>query len=209
MIDIFEKFEIDLKNLTCHSGGAVGSDNFWDQIGSEFGVKTRAYSYKTKYHNSPNKVEISEEDYLEGVEMIKIANKKLNRYGISKFMNLLARNWAQVKYSKQVFAIGGIIEPGKKCSKGFYNKSKYQIVSGGTGYCCQMAIDNGREVFVFDQTKESWYKWCYNSLIFKELNYIPKITYQDFAGVGTREIKESGILAIKNIFLKTFNKTSI
>ena len=75
MIDIFEKFEIDLKNLTCHSGGAVGSDNFWDQIGSEFGVKTRAYSYKTKYHNSPNKVEISEEDYLEGVEMIKIAKE--------------------------------------------------------------------------------------------------------------------------------------
>jgi hypothetical protein len=209
MIDIFDKVEIDLNNLTCHSGGAVGSDSIFESVGSEFGVKTRAYSYQTKYHNSPNKVEISEEDYLEGVEMIKIANKTLNRYGISKFMNLLARNWAQVKYSKQVFAIGSIIESGKKCSKGFYNKSKHQIVSGGTGYAVQMAIDNGREVFVYEQTKEKWHKWCYNSLVFKELNYIPKITYQDFAGVGTREIKESGILAIKNIFLKTFNKTSI
>ena len=209
MIDIFDKKEIDLKNLTCHSGGAKGSDFFFETIGEEFGVKTRAYSYKTKYHNSPNKVEISEGDYLEGVEMIKISNKTLNRYGISKFMNLLARNWAQVKYSKQVFAIGSIIDPGKKCSKGFQNKSKYQIISGGTGYCCQMALDSGREVFVFDQTKESWYKWCYNSLVFKELNYIPKITYQDFAGVGTREIKESGILAIKNLFLKTFNQEII
>jgi len=206
MIDIFDKVEIDLNNLTCHSGGAVGSDNFWDQIGSEFGVKTRAYSYKTKYHNSPNKVEVSEEDYLEGVERIKIANKTLQRYGISKFMNLLARNWAQVKYSKQVFAIGNIIEPGKKCSKGFQNKSKYQIVSGGTGYATQMAIDNLRDVYVFEQTKERWFKWCYNSLMFKELNYIPKIYVQDFAGIGTREIKESGILAIKNLFLKTFNQ---
>lgn len=206
MIDIFDKVEIDLNNLTCHSGGAVGSDKIFESIGSEFGVKTRAYSYKTKYHNSPNKVEVSEEDYLEGVERIKIANKTLQRYGISKFMNLLARNWAQVKYSKQVFAIGNIIEPGKKCSKGFQNKSKYQIVSGGTGYATQMAIDNLRDVYVFEQTKERWFKWCYNSLMFKELNYIPKIYVQDFAGIGTREIKESGILAIKNLFLKTFNQ---
>jgi hypothetical protein len=42
--------------------------------------------------------------------------------------------------------------------------------------------------------------------MFKELNYIPKIYVQDFAGIGTREIKESGILAIKNLFLKTFNQ---
>ena len=205
MIDIFDKVEIDLTNLTCHSGGAVGADSYFESIGEEFDVKTRAYSYKTKYHNSPNKVEISEEDYLEGVEMIKIANKTLNRFGISKFMNLLARNWAQVKYSKQVFAVGNIIEPGKKCSKGFKNKSKYQIVSGGTGYCCQMAVDNFREVYVFEQTKEKWFKWCYNSLIFKELNYIPKISVQDFAGVGTRQINDAGISAIKNLFSKTFN----
>lgn len=209
MIDIFEKLEIDLKNLTCHSGAAKGSDFFFETIGSEFGVKTRAYTYKTKYHNSPNKVEISEEDYLEGVEKIKIANQTLQRYGISKFMNLLARNWAQVKYSKQVFAIGSIVEPGEKCSKGFQNKSKYQIVSGGTGYAVQMAIDNFREVYVFEQNKERWSKWCYNSLMFKELNFIPKISVQDFAGIGTRQINQAGISAIKNLFLKTFNQENI
>lgn len=209
MIDFFDKKEIDLTNLTCHSGGAVGADSYFESIGEEFGVKTRAYSYKTKYHNSPNKVEISEEDYQEGVEMIKKANQTLNRYGISKFMNLLARNWAQIKYSKQVFAIGNIIEPGKKCSKGFQNKSKYQIVSGGTGYAVQMGIDNLRDVCVFEQNQQKWFRWSYSSISFRELCDTPKIEVQDFAGIGTREINQFGIDAIKNLYLKTFNKTLV
>ena len=205
MIDIFEKPKLDLNNLICHSGGAVGSDQIFEQTSKEFGVKTRAYSYKTGYHNSPNKVEISEEDYLEGVQMIKKANLTLNRWGINKYMNLLARNWAQVKYSNQIFAIGTIIEPGKKCHKGYQNKSKYQIVAGGTGYCCQMGIDNYRDVFVFDQSKNKWYRWSYTINSFLEIKDILKIEVQNFAGVGTREINESGILAIKNLYFKTFS----
>jgi hypothetical protein len=203
MIDIFEKPKLDLNNLVCHSGGAVGSDTYFEKIGEEFGVKTKAYSYKTGYHNSTNKVEISEEDYLEGAQMIKRANLTLNRWGIHKYMNLLARNWAQVKYSNQIFAIGTIIEPGKKCSKGYQNKSKYQIVAGGTGYAIQIGIDSMKEVYVFEQNREKWFRWSYNALKFIEVQS-PKISVQDFAGVGTREINESGILAIKNLYSKTF-----
>ena len=177
MIDIFDKPKLDLNNLFCHSGGAKGSDSYFEKIGVEFGVKTKAYSYKTKYHTSPNKVEISEEDYLEGVQMIKKANLTLNRWGIHKFMNLLARNWSQVKYSNQVFAIGTIIEPGKKCSKGYQNKSNYQIVAGGTGYAIQMAIDSMKDVYVFEQNLEKWFKWSFNALRFVEIQS-PKFVFK-------------------------------
>ena len=118
MIDIFDNKKLDLTNITCHSGGAVGSDSEWENIGKEFGVSTRAYSYKTSYHVSENKIEISESDYKEGVEEVNKANKWLNRYGIHKYMNLLARNWAQVKYSEQVIAIGIIVKKGDKNPKG-------------------------------------------------------------------------------------------
>ena len=63
MIDIFKPLKLDLTNITCHSGGAIGADTLWEEIGEEFGVKTRAYSYKTKSHTTPNKVEISDDDY--------------------------------------------------------------------------------------------------------------------------------------------------
>jgi hypothetical protein len=205
MIDIFDKNPIDLTNIVCHSGGAEGSDTYWENIGEEFGVKTKAYSYKTPKHTSLNKVEISDEDYKEGIVEVNKANKFLNRYGIHKYMNLLARNWAQVKYSKQIFAVGTIIKPGDKNNRGYYNKGKYDIVDGGTGYAIMMAINNKKPVFVFEQLKDKWFRWSYSSLCFVICD-CPKITYQDFAGIGTREIKANGIQAIRNVYSKTFDK---
>ena len=203
---IFENNKIDLTNITCHSGGAAGADTQWENIGSKYGVKTNAYSYQTKYHTSPNKIEISEEDYKEGVIEVNKANRHLGRFGIHKYMNLLARNWAQVKYSTQVFAIGTIVYPGGKSTRGYYSKSKFQTVDGGTGYCCQMAINNLREVFVFDQLKLKWFRWSYSTMSFIELKETPTIKTQNFAGVGTREISSDGIKAIEEVYSKTFEQ---
>ena len=203
MIDLFED-TIDLKSITCHSGGATGSDSYWESIGANFGVKTRAYSYQTKYHQSPNKVEISDGDYKEGVDEINKSNKHMDRFGINKYMNLLARNWAQVKYSNQVFAIGTIVEPGAKSPKGYYSKAKIQTVDGGTGYAVMMAINNMREVYVFDQIKLKWFRWSYSTMSFIELKETPKIRTHNFAGIGTREITADGIKAIEEVYQKTF-----
>lgn len=205
MIDIFDN-KIDLTKLICHSGGAPGADTVWETDGDLFEVKTRAYSYKTPKHQSLNKVEISDEDYKEGIIEVNKANKWLNRYGIHKYMNLLARNWAQVKYSEQIFAIGTIIKPGDKNTKGYYNKGKYDIVDGGTGYAVMMGINNNREVFVFDQLRDKWFRWSYSTYSFLEMNDVPKITSQNFAGIGTREIKPNGVSAIRDVYNKTFNK---
>jgi hypothetical protein len=204
-MDIFNT-KIDLTKITCHSGGATGADTVWDEIGEEFSVKTKAYSYRTKSHVSPNKVEISDTDYEEGVIQITKANKTLGRFGIHKYMSLLARNWAQVKYSKQVFAIGTIIKAGEKSVKGYKNNSKNDVVDGGTGYAVMMAINQENDVYVFDQIKDKWFRWSYNSLRFVELKEVPLITEQDFAGIGTREIQPNGIKAIRDVYEKTFLK---
>lgn len=206
MIDIFDKKSIDLCNIICHSGGAIGSDSAWEEIGKEFGIRTFAYSYKTKYHNSPNKVEISDSDYDEGILEINRANKYLNRFGIHKYMNLLARNWAQVKYSDEIFAIGSIINKGCKNSKGYYNKGLYDMVDGGTGYAVMMGVNNNRSIFVFDQLINKWFRWSYTSLSFIEIDVVPKISTQNFAGIGTREIQENGLNAIRNVYENTFKK---
>lgn len=207
MIDIFDKKPLRLDRLTCHSGGAVGADTYFETIGDKYGVKTNAYSYKTKYHNSVNKVEISHEDFIEGINEVNRANKVLGRFGIHKYINLLARNWAQVKYSKEVFAIGTIVEPGAKGNKGYYNKCKYQVVDGGTGYACMCAINNNRPLYVFEQNKDKWFRWSYTSLSFIEIEKeLVKINFEDFAGIGTREIKDNGIRAIEDLYKRTFNQ---
>lgn len=153
----------------------------------------------TKSHQSDNKVEISDTDYNEGILEIRKANRILNRYGIEKYMNLLARNWAQVKYSEEVFAVGSIIKSGEKDSKGYKNMSSYDIVSGGTGYCITMSILHNKPVYIFDQFKDKWFRWSYIINTFVECKENPKITTQTFAGVGTREIQDNGIKAIKSL----------
>ena len=206
MINLFDNKILDLTNITCHSGGAIGADSLFDEIGQEFGVKTKAYSYKTKSHTSPNKVEISEEDYKEGIVEINRANKVLNRYGIQKYMNLLARNWAQVKYSKETFAIGTIVKVGEKDSKGYYNKSGIDIVSGGTGYAVQMSINHNHPLYVFDQNRNKWFRWSYTSLSFIPMGEIHSISEQDFTGIGTIELNSNGEKAIRDLYEKTFKK---
>ena len=171
---------------------------FFEKFCLEKGIKVNAFSYKTNSHTSENKVEISDNDYKDGILEIRKANKILNRYGIEKYMNLLARNWAQVKYSEEVFAVGTIVKSGEKDSKGYKNKSSYDIVSGGTGYATVMAILHEKPLYVFDQNKDKWFRWSYVTNTFIECK-TPKIKTQTFAGIGTREIKENGLEAIKNL----------
>lgn len=205
MINIFGEVKLDVSKIVCHSGGADGSDTEWSNACKEIGVKTNAYSYKTKYHDSDDKVEISDEDYNEGIREVQRANKYLKRYGIGKYINLLARNWAQVKYSTQVFAIGSIVNPNDKTPDGYYNRSSLPLVNGGTGWAVMMAILNKREVFVFDQDKNKWFVWSDSHNRFVEYSGTPKISSYNFAGIGTRELKENGLNAIKDVInlLKT------
>jgi hypothetical protein len=205
MIDIFDNIKLDLTNIVCHSGGAIGADSQFELIGVDFGVKTKAYSWKTKSHQSPNKVEISESDYLEGVNEVTKANKILSRWGIHKYMNLLARNWAQVKYSDQIIAIGRVLKTGDRGNRGYVNRGKMDVVDGGTGYAVMMGINNGKEVYVFDQVKDQWFRWSYTSNSFVHSDR-PSIKYQNFAGIGTREITDRGIEEIREVYKKTFGK---
>jgi len=190
---MFNLFNYKPKDITCHSGGAEGSDTIWESFCMLYGINVKAWSYKTKYHKSINKTEVSEEDFQEGIENIKKANKILCRKNIKKYINLLARNWSQVKYSKEIFAIGKI------------DSLKEGIVSGGTGWAIAMSIQNSKTIYVFDQDQNCWFKWSYIIDNFIKLDYIPKIQSKNFAGIGTRKINELGKNAIEQVFINSFN----
>lgn len=198
--------EVDKTKVVCHSGGAIGSDQYWEKCCKDYNIITKHYSYKTPMHTSVNKVEISEDDFNEGIEKVKKANKTLNRYGITKYINLLARNWVQVKESSQIIAIGEIVKANTKSKKGYLSKSNSTTVSGGTGWAVQMGIDKGIAVYVFDQYKNKWFKYSYSIEDFIEYNNTPILTDENFAGIGTREINEKGEQAIKDVLKKTFSK---
>ena len=67
-----------------------------------------------------------------------------------------------------------------------------------------MAINEGKPVYVYDQVRERWFKningvWSSSD--------VPTLT-KNFAGIGTRDINEKGIQAIKDVYAKTFNTSN-
>ena len=170
------------ENYTNHSGGAVGSDFEWGRQGAKYGVVSRHYWHgrRTPYGN----VEILETDFEEGFRHVLQANCRLRRRP-ERYMNLLARDWCQVKYSEAVFAIGHL-------HRG--------IAEGGTGWAVQMAIDESKPVWFFDQEWEAWLTYENGEWVGCD---VPILT-RNFAGIGSRKINEIGVKAIGEVYRKTF-----
>ncbi len=192
-------------NYICHSGGCPGADMTWENECLKYGIKTISYSFWNHKQEGRNPKILTVEELKEGFEHVLKANETLKRdpSGQAQYVkNLLARNWFQVKNSEAVFAVGKMTSD--------------KLVSGGTGWAVQMAIDNRKPVYIFDQNVTIWYRYQYDiinegfvanmqSKDFNEpLTNIPTLT-ENFAGIGTREINQSGIAAIQEI-LKTHRK---
>jgi hypothetical protein len=178
--------------FTNHSGGCPGSDIMWENEGLKYGVYTIAYSFWNHRQNGRNQKILSGCELKEGFEAVMKANKALKKYpqGQHQYIqNLLSRNWFQVKNSEAVFAVGMLQDE--------------KTVKGGTGWAIQMSVDNKKSTFVFDQNFNRWYKFNYVFGRFEIFDGIPTLT-ENFAGIGTREINENGINAIKKIYKKNF-----
>ena len=198
-----------LKGFTLHSGGAIGADFAWGNIGASYGISGKHYfdatdareSKKPPYSNTP----ITDEDRTLGERKAFYAGKTMGRLSsrAQKVADpLLIRDWNQVKNSDMVVAIAQKFDmPGDK----FSNKSDDERValvpqvSGGTGWAVQMAISEGKPVFVFNQADGNWYMNFMGVWKYAEA----PVLSNNFAGIGTRGINAAGEAAIRECYEKT------
>jgi len=184
--------------FTNHSGGALGADSQWDIIGKEYGMTNNKHYYmgtKTPRGNT----RISQQDELEGQAKATVAARQMGRIEQTHQIRdeRIIRNWLQVKNSDSIIAISSILEVGDSMNHG--KKAAIEQVSGGTGFAVQMAINENKPVYIFDQNLETWFTW--NGTTFQESD-TPTLT-KNFAGIGTREINESGKQAIRDVYERT------
>ena len=185
-----------------HSGGAVGSDTYWGEAGARLGVASNHYWHGRRTPNG--NVEITQEQYDEGREMVLRANRRLHRQP-EKYMDLLARNWMQVKNADAVYAVGQFSDTPVRVAGG---KFGYRQVDGGTGWAAQMAIDSGKPLFLFDQKTLKWFRFRFpdpSGNGWEELPSAPVLT-KNFAGIGTRHLSEAGKLAIREAYTATLRE---
>lgn len=182
------------EETTMHSGGAYGADTVWENAATKYGVKTNAWSFEG--HTgviSPNAIVLTKEQLAEADGHLAKANETLERKWPTSQeykSNLLRRNWYQVKDSDAVFAVS-TLDNG--------------IVTGGTAWAVQMALDTGKPVFLYEQNQKQWL--VNNGDGWKQTD-TPTLT-KNFAGIGSRQVNEAGEAAIEAVFEKTFgNQTN-
>ena len=182
-----------MMNFVCHSGGCDGADMAWETVAKEYGIKTFGYSFPTHKCHSDNPVILTNKQLTEGWDEVLRASIPLKRHNVNSqagyIKGLLARNWFQVKNSDAVFAIGFL---------------KNNVVQGGTGWACQMAINHNKPVYIFDQMIEQWHSYNFDNDKYEQIE--EPILTPNFAGIGTRDINDAGINAIIKI-LESSNKS--
>lgn len=188
-----------LKGDICLSGGAKGADAQWGMNAGRDGQSVIHWSFNGHKHFAPEQevVRLTEEQLMVGDDALKKASRKIQRPWPGNRSNnvksLLRRNWYQIAWSESVYAVS-TIKPGMK------------LVDGGTGWAVQMFLDRFEQktqfeplpLFVFDQKENDWFQWVGDS--FSKMLKSPVKPKGIWAGIGTRELNDSGKWAIRNLF---------
>ncbi len=184
-----------MNNYQNHSGGCHGADMEWDRIGRMLGFTNHKHYRPADLKAAPSELKVQID-----IDILSAA-LSLGR-PTSEFpgKDMVRRNWFQADGADAIFAISRIVQPGG-LDKGFVNKTGRQIVSGGTAWACEMAIQMKKPVHVFDMNRNGWYYWNEDSFCDEET---PVLT-EDNAGIGSRNLTPEAIGAITNVYLKTLD----
>lgn len=190
----FAQSLISLNETICMSGGAIGADLQWGMNAGKTGHFVIHWSFENHKTYAPKEeVVILTKDLLEETDQfLEVANKSLKRRipkGKLWILNLLRRNFYQIKWSDAVYAVSSL--------------DKNNQVEGGTAWAVQMYIDRCKieniqpKLFLFDQKKNQWYKWEENWI---NIDSPPK-PEKIYAGIGSRDLNDFGKNAIRNLYI--------
>ena len=187
-----------------YTGGAKGTDELVEELGKQFGMQVEVLVPP----NHPRATFITPST----VEVLMLANphlhqaaEKLGKRMPSHFytLQLLQRNYQIAKKAHTIYAFG-ILEPDHK------------RVKGGTGWTVQLAMDQGKPVYLFDIPSQSWYRSDHYYQVNENAatlvtgsQFVPwgpkkPTLHQSSAVVGSREVDEKTRAEIQALFNRTF-----
>ena len=179
------------EKITIHSGGAIGADTEWANIGKKIRADVIAHSFVGHKTTGGvpfvhSKAELERADVLlEKINKDYLPNRRFNT-AKEYVKNLLRRNYYQIVDSEALIAAGKVEDVpnlGKR-------------VSGGTAWAFYMAVETGKPAYIFNQTDNQWYKGEGKELVRVDASSIPR--YTTIAGVGTRDLNDAGRKALND-----------
>jgi len=146
---------------------------------------------------------VSVEELIQATHAIGAAAHQLCRRVPTHFytLPLLQRNYHLARKAHTLFAFGQLNNDGK-------------TVAGGTGWTVQFALDQGKDVVLFDTHTHAWYRAIhtshFNTCFHKATSFQPwgsekpPTLHQSSAVIGSRDIDPTTQAEIKHLFERTF-----
>lgn len=185
----------DTHKATLFSGGVRGSEE-------AFGIEAEAHGLIEVNFTFPGHEavrtrglrELSAEDLALRDVSVQYVSRLMGRgypshIDEANFRSLLQSICWQVASGQEIFVVGEILSDG--------------TVRGGTGWGAEFAKICNKPLYVFDQQRESWFRWDQAKWTTVKA---PVITRTRFTGTGTRSLTESGREAIHKLFERSFRR---
>jgi hypothetical protein len=176
--------------FTLHSGGAKGAEAAFGAMAERYGLGEVTFSFeghRTRVRGRGLRL-LSEPELRVGDVSLRYVSHRLGRVfpADPDIRRVIQSIWHQIRPCQQVFVVGQVQADG--------------TVRGGTGWGAELARRWGKELFVFDQGKDAWFRWTDGGWVLAR----PEIRSPAFAGTGTCRLEPSGLRAIEALFEASF-----
>lgn len=181
------------EECTLYSGGATGAEAIFGEAAERYNVKEVNFTFEGhRQLRDRGSYTLSERELAAGdVSLVYVSNRLHRTYSEGTMIRRVLQSlWHQVSRSQQVFVIGSIQDDG--------------TVTGGTGWSVELARMWHKDLWVYDQEKESWFHWIGERWVAG----VPVIESPHFCGTGTRYLTDKGQVAVKNLFDRSFGNAS-
>ena len=175
------------------SGGAPGAEARFGDCAERHGVEEVNFTFEGHRIVRHRGVRVLNHEELQtgDVSLEYVARLLKRRYTDSPTIRrVLQTLWYQVNNGQEIYVIGAILDDG--------------TVRGGTGWGAEFAKLCNKPLHVFDQEKNSWFKWTGVEWEACTASAAPIITHAHFTGTGTRTVQVNGKWAIEDLFKRSF-----
>ncbi len=173
-----------------YSGGAAGTEVFFGEMAERYGLQEVNYSFEGHQIERTRGIRVltSEELALKDVSLTYVSRIMNRQYTSAPlFRKVLQSICWQVSSGNEVFVVGTIMPDG--------------TAKGGTGWGAEFAKICNKPLWIFDQEKDSWFKWAKDSW---EKAAAPVISSPRFTATGTRFLEANGKAAVEALFGRSF-----
>ena len=177
-------------DFTLLSGGAKGAEESFGACAQKWKLTEKNFSFSGReVARTRGLVELAPEELALGdVSWTYLTNRLKRELNSSEAMRkVLQTIWHQVNPAGEVFCVGEVLQAG--------------TVKGGTGWAVELAKQQRKPIWVFDQASSCWYEWFRDDWRACDP---PKISQYRFCGTGTRRVTQAGIKAIEDLFSRSF-----